>query len=91
MMIAISSMFTAICLAYGKIQFDYEKILRQLTHHSVVVAVRTILIRENQLLDRDEMGTLQRAKQERVEQAARLEGISVEEAMKKRRGFRNLY
>ncbi|PPQ88464.1 hypothetical protein CVT25_011590 [Psilocybe cyanescens] len=70
MMIGISSMFVAICLAY---------------------VVRMMLIRENRLLDHDEMGALKGTKKERIDQAARLEGITVEEAMNKKRGFRYLY
>lgn len=50
-----------------------------------------MLIRENRLLDHDEMGALKGTKKERIDQAARLEGITVEEAMNKKRGFRYLY
>jgi len=49
------------------------------------------LIHENRLLDADEQGGLKVAKQERIEKAAKLEGITIEEAMNKKRGFRYLY
>ncbi|CAA7259001.1 unnamed protein product [Cyclocybe aegerita] len=53
--------------------------------------MRTILIRENHQLDLHEVGALKQARHERVQQAARLEGITLEEAMHKKRGFRYLY
>ncbi|KAH8115374.1 hypothetical protein DFH11DRAFT_1589021 [Phellopilus nigrolimitatus] len=52
---------------------------------------RCILKRENRLLDEDELGALKGANRERIEEAARLEGITLEEAMEKKRGFRYLY
>jgi hypothetical protein len=50
-----------------------------------------MLIRENKLLDRNELGEMAGANKDRIEEAARLEGISVEEAIQKKRGFRFLY
>ncbi|THG96229.1 hypothetical protein EW145_g7814 [Phellinidium pouzarii] len=53
--------------------------------------IRCILIRDNKRLDEDELVSLKGADRERVEEAARLEGISFEEAMERKRGFRYLY
>ena len=50
-----------------------------------------MLVRENKRLDMDELGALKGANKERIEEFARLEGISVEEAMERKRGFRYLY
>ncbi|KAF8967940.1 MFS transporter [Flammula alnicola] len=58
---------------------------------SLALVIRIMLVRENRRLDQDEQGALKEAKQERIEQAAKLEGITVEEAMDKKRGFRYLY
>ncbi|KDR75724.1 hypothetical protein GALMADRAFT_97528 [Galerina marginata CBS 339.88] len=62
-----------------------------LTSTCLAYVVRMMLIRENKRLDEDEQGALKEAKQERIEQAAKLEGITVEEAMDRKRGFRYLY
>lgn len=48
-------------------------------------------MRENARLDRDEMAQLNPDEEKRVEAAAKLEGITFEEAMMKRRGYRFLY
>lgn len=53
--------------------------------------MRVILIRENRKLAEDEWTALQAADRVRVEEAARLEGITFDQAMEKRRGFRYLY
>lgn len=50
-----------------------------------------MLVRENKRLDEDELGALKGANRGRIEEYARLEGISVEEAMNRKRGFRYLY
>ena len=43
------------------------------------------------MLDQDGFGGLKRANHRRVEDAACLEGITLEEAMEKKKGFRYLY
>jgi hypothetical protein len=48
-----------------------------------------MLARENRQLDHDE-SDLNEAKRGRIEQAAKLEGITMEEAVEKQRGFRYL-
>ncbi|PBL03713.1 MFS general substrate transporter [Armillaria gallica] len=52
------------------------------------VGIRQSLVRENQRLDKED--TL-KIDTNRVEEAARLEGISFEQAMERRKGFRYLY
>ena len=54
-------------------------------------AIRWMLVRKNKQLDEDEQGALKEANRERIEEAARLEGITFEEAMERKRGFRYLY
>ena len=45
----------------------------------------------NKKLDEDEDSALKDENRKRVEDAARLEGISMKEAMERRKGFRYLY
>ncbi|KAH9917542.1 MFS general substrate transporter [Fomitopsis serialis] len=53
--------------------------------------IRCLLIRENQQLERNELEDLKGAKRERIEEAARLEGLTFEQALERKRGFRYLY
>ena len=53
--------------------------------------IRTMLVRENRQMDRDDQLSLNEAKRGRIEQAAKLEGITIPEAMEKQRGFRYLF
>lgn len=53
--------------------------------------IRQMLVRENRKLDADEQTAMQGANRARVEEAARLEGITFEQAMERRKGFRYLY
>ncbi|KAF9228381.1 MFS general substrate transporter [Gyrodon lividus] len=53
--------------------------------------IRQILIRENKQMDRLFLKLIQGPERERIEEAARLEGITFEEAMRRRKGFRYLY
>lgn len=55
------------------------------------LAVRQILIQDNKRLEEEELKGLSHANRERVEAAARLEGITFEEAMERQKGFRYLY
>ncbi|KAH8115403.1 MFS general substrate transporter [Phellopilus nigrolimitatus] len=55
------------------------------------LAIRLILMRDNKQLDEDGLSAVKQANQERVEEAARLEGITMGEAMQKRSGYRYLY
>lgn len=53
--------------------------------------IRFMLVKKNRQLDEDELGALKGANKERIEEFARLEGISLEEATERKRGFRYLY
>ncbi|PPR01382.1 hypothetical protein CVT24_006220 [Panaeolus cyanescens] len=53
--------------------------------------IRQMLVRENRKLDADEKAAMEGANRARVEEAARLEGITFEQAMERRKGFRYLY
>ncbi|OCB85100.1 MFS transporter [Sanghuangporus baumii] len=58
---------------------------------SLASVMRFILVRKNKRLDEDEIGGLKGANQKRIEDAACLEGITMEEAMERKKGFRYLY
>ncbi|KAH8115372.1 MFS transporter [Phellopilus nigrolimitatus] len=58
---------------------------------ALAFVMRCILKRENRQLDENELGALSGADRERIEEVARLEGITFEEAMERKRGFRYLY
>ena len=53
--------------------------------------IRYVLIKQNKDLDRRELVDLDAARKKRIEEAARLEGITFQEALEKRKGFRYLY
>jgi hypothetical protein len=48
-------------------------------------------LRKNKKLDADERASVEGANENRVKEAAILEGISFEEALERRKGFRYLY
>ncbi|KAL0573376.1 hypothetical protein V5O48_008573 [Marasmius crinis-equi] len=50
-----------------------------------------MIIRDNKKLDEDEKAIFEGADRARVQEAARLEGITFEQAMERRKGFRYLY
>ena len=50
-----------------------------------------MLVKRNQKLDSDEKLVMKDSNRSRVEEAARLEGITFERAMERRKGFRYLY
>ncbi|KAK7054437.1 hypothetical protein VNI00_003635 [Paramarasmius palmivorus] len=58
---------------------------------ALALVIRQMIIRDNRKLDEDEKAAMEGANRARVEEAARLEGITFEEAMARRRGFRYLY
>ncbi|KAF8554138.1 MFS general substrate transporter [Imleria badia] len=73
-------------------------------HQSMIIAIcslvlstvlglimRQMLIRENKRMEREERELMEGPERERIEEAARLEGISFEEAVRRRKGFRYLY
>ena len=49
-----------------------------------------MLARENRQMDHEDLQSMNEAKRGRIEQAAKLEGISFAEALEKQRGFRYL-
>ncbi|KAG1861892.1 major facilitator superfamily domain-containing protein [Suillus tomentosus] len=53
--------------------------------------MRWILIKENKNMDMEEKRLMEGPGRRRIEEAARLEGITFEEAVKRRKGFRYLY
>ncbi|KAE9407362.1 MFS general substrate transporter [Gymnopus androsaceus JB14] len=55
------------------------------------IVLRQWVIRDNKKLDEDEKLALGEASRARVAEAARLEGITFDQAMQKRKGFRYLY
>ncbi|KAF8529692.1 major facilitator superfamily domain-containing protein [Hysterangium stoloniferum] len=58
---------------------------------AIAFMVRQILIRENHALDAQELPLLEGPLRERVEEFARLEGITFEEALVRKKGFRYVY
>lgn len=55
------------------------------------IVIRQMLVRENRRLDESELGALKGANRERIEEFAKLEGITIDEALERKRGFRYLY
>ncbi|KAF8625962.1 hypothetical protein AX17_006687 [Amanita inopinata Kibby_2008] len=53
--------------------------------------MRQMLVRENRRLEEGEKAALNSADRARVEEAARLEGLTFEQAMERRKGYRYLY
>jgi hypothetical protein len=50
-----------------------------------------MLVRENKRMEREEMHLMHGPERQRIEEAAKLEGITFDEAIKRRKGFRYLY
>ncbi|GJE91439.1 MFS general substrate transporter [Phanerochaete sordida] len=57
----------------------------------LAVGMRYLLIWENNRLDGRESKEMSDAERERIEEAARLEGLSLDEALERKKGFRYLY
>jgi len=55
------------------------------------LVIRQILINKNKKLDADENAAMEGANRARVEEAARLEGLTFEQALERRKGYRYLY
>ncbi|THH09970.1 hypothetical protein EW146_g8523 [Bondarzewia mesenterica] len=58
---------------------------------SLALLLRQMLVRDNARLAASELGALSEANRERVAEAARLEGISIQDALQRKKGFRYLY
>ncbi|KAI0741190.1 MFS general substrate transporter [Earliella scabrosa] len=56
----------------------------------LAMMIRHMLVQENKRLEREELDNLKGGKRQRIEEAARLEGISFAEALQRKRGFRYL-
>lgn len=59
--------------------------------HNDALVIRCMLIHQNKQLEHEELENLKGAGRERIEEAARLEGLTFEEALERKRGFRYLY
>lgn len=53
--------------------------------------VRCMLIKENKKLEKAELDFLKGAGRQRIEDAAKLEGLTFEQALERKKGFRYLY
>lgn len=53
--------------------------------------IRYILIKQNKEFEKDELENMTPERRQRIEDAARLEGLTFEEALEKKKGFRYLY
>ncbi|KAG1781866.1 MFS general substrate transporter [Suillus placidus] len=67
-------------------------------HHdqSMIIAflslvIRWMLVRENKRMEREEMDLMHSPERQRIEEVAKLEGITFEEAIKRRQAFRYLH
>lgn len=49
-----------------------------------------MLVRQNKQFEKDELENMTGARRERIEEAARLEGLTFEEALERKKGFRYL-
>ncbi|KAI0767036.1 MFS general substrate transporter [Fomes fomentarius] len=56
----------------------------------LTIVIRRILVHENKIFEREELENLGEGGHKRIEEAARLEGISYAEALQRKRGFRYL-
>ena len=83
------SLLVSIFLAFGKDGHLFQVGNSTETWKKVI---RTMLVRENRRLNNEDsdLSSLDEAKRERIEQAAKLEAITIAEAMEKQRGFRYL-
>ena len=93
MIIALCAFVLAIVLGLGKLSVlphPYFLCLGRTYAHVQCLVMRQMLIRENIRMEREEQ-KLAEDQRERIQEAARLEGISFEEAVRLRKGFRYLY
>jgi len=57
----------------------------------IAFVIRTMIVRDNKRMEHAELDLMHGAERERIEEAARLEGITFDEAVRRRKGFRYLY
>ena len=91
MIIALCALAFASSLSFGACLLFSTQWSEAAWLTSVTLAVRVLLVRDNKRMDREEMDLMHGPERERIEEAARLEGISFEEAVRRRKGFRYLY
>ena len=89
MLIGLAALTSSTFLAFGKRDILDRSKKNKLTRFHVVM--RSMLKRMNKKLDEDELGAMKGANWKRIEDAARLEGITLEEAIERKKGFRYLY
>ena len=53
--------------------------------------MRCVLIAENKALEEDELRNINEDEKQRIEDAAKLGGLPIQEAYERRKGFRYLY
>jgi hypothetical protein len=57
-----------------------------------LAVIRCMLVRENKRMEHEDLNHLMHGpERQRIEEAAKLEGITFDEAIKRRKGFRYLY
>ncbi|KAG6330130.1 hypothetical protein ID866_8959 [Astraeus odoratus] len=75
-------------------QYRQTLLITSCTYASGAIAafiIRYLLMRENERMEQLEIDTMESTQLERIEKAAELEGITVEEAVTRRKGFRYLH
>ena len=73
-----------------RINFNNQSVLFRVIKNNALV-IRQILVKKNKKLDADENLVMKGVNRTRVEDAAKLEGITFEQAMERRKGYRYLY
>ena len=58
---------------------------------ALALLMRYMLIAENKQMERDQLQNMTEDERQRIEDAAKLEGLTMQEALERRRGFRLLY
>lgn len=89
MIIGLASLALSSVLAFGVLSLPVRIAVPHIL--CAITVIRWMLIKENKKLDADELGEMSPEKRERIEDAARLEGLTMEEALERNRGFRYLY
>ncbi|KAJ7364887.1 MFS general substrate transporter [Mycena albidolilacea] len=87
MIISLCSLALTSVMAFGK----FNPLFLFLGTERQPPGIRQHLLRKNKQLDEDERVAMQGADEVRVREAAILEGITFEQAMERRKGFRYLY
>ena len=88
--IVLCSLVLSSVLGLGKFPIPSFSVSVERTLTCMCLVMRQMLIRENKRMEREEQ-VLTEGQRQRIEEAATLEGISFEEAVRRRRGFRYLY